>query len=481
MNRSERNNLLRRKKTVLLLAGLFLISIAARSQGYYSLRTSNFGGLQNNILNPAGSVDTKLYMDINLFSGSAYLYNNFFYIPRQDFRITTYLFNRDGIPRYEPYALFPGGIPFLNRNGMKNPRESGQVNIMGPSAMISINHQTLTFFTALRLSASSNIPEVYLEYLIKGNAFRKLYSENVGLPKFRGGLLFWGETGIGYATVLNRNSVNTWSLGGNLKFLTGYLGYFIRNDDDITYTINTDHILTLSDVSMTYGSTAAPRFGLPYGYGAGMDLGMVYTKRGHYKPYDYFRSLRDQSYRDYQFKFGFSVTDLGIISFSRNASTSRMKSDGSILITELEQLGSQPFDSINKLLADHVYEIVTPVPDVNRFSMNLPARFSAFFDYHVNPEFYVSTLLVTGIPFPGTLIRQPFVFTVCPRYETRNFEIWLPVSYNQYSKLQAGLAVRAWYFTVGTERLLTTFIKSDFRGFDIFLGIRFPFIKKVVH
>ena len=86
---------------ILFLLIIIYLPESTFSQNFNGIRTSNFDGVQNIILNPAGSVDNKTYLDINILTSQLYLRNNFFFIPNEDFSPSTYFFNAPEIPIYD--------------------------------------------------------------------------------------------------------------------------------------------------------------------------------------------------------------------------------------------------------------------------------------------------------------------------------------------------------------------------------------------
>ena len=61
---------------------------------------------------------------------------------------------------------------------------------------------------------------------------------------------------------------------------------------------------------------------------------------------------------------------------------------------------------------------------------------------------------------------------IIPRYETKYFELSVPISLYDYNYPRVGIAARFYFITIGTERLGTYLGLSDMNGMDIYASIK---------
>jgi hypothetical protein len=111
------------------------------------------------------------------------------------------------------------------------------------------------------------------------------------------------------------------------------------------------------------------------------------------------------------------------------------------------------------------------------FYMWLPSALSVQFDYHYAKNWYVNTSFIYGFDLSPYSVSRPAEIAITPRYESRGFQADLPVSLYDWNKLRIGLALRYYYFTIGTEKLGQFFRISNFTGMDMYFAFNF-FIDK---
>ena len=469
-------------REILLFLLIICFPILSISQGFQSVRTSNFDGVHNIMLNPASAVNNKTYIDINIGSGMIYFHNNFLHIPEKDFQLKNYLFKKFKKPLYDTTVLFQDGSPFTYYPGVTDPMVRGQIHITGPSVHFSLKRQSFSFFTAYRGAIYSDIPFDMYEVLIEGEDYLPDYNNSSILKNINTGMMLWGEAGVSYATVLNPQELDSWYIGASLKFLSGYTSAFLHNKE-LTYSIDKQPNIYLNGIDSEFGFSTKSKFFKPNGYGLGMDFGIHYIKRGGYsRPTEYFNKLRDQTYKDYKYKLGFSITNLGAIRYKKNSTMSIFYSDTSMFIEGLDKYEDLSIDSMQYILeeriGEEIEEIVSSALVYDKYTMTLPTKLSFQFEYHLLKNLYINSIFIKPIKTRHSHINIPAQISICPRYETKNLEIWLPVSWNEYYKTHFGAAVRFWFFTLGTENIAGFFKKSDFTGADLFLSINFPLARK---
>jgi hypothetical protein len=417
-------------------------------------------------------------MDIQVVGASFLGENNFFYIPKQDFRFTNLLFKPSALPRYGDHPFFAQGIPFKNYTGIKSPSLILDGSATGPSILISTKKESIGFFTRLRVGASSNIPEPLLMFTLYGSSYEQTFKDIDIFPAVKAGYMLWSETGVHYARLLNPGYNNNWYLGGNLKVLSGYQAAHLSNDA-IAYSRDTMDGLTVNSMNLNYAYAFGGSFLKPAGYGASMDIGLTFVKRGKTRATETYLKLSEQSSGDYQYKAGISITDLGAIRFFRAATGVRVQADHQVYLENWYKQVYTSLESVRIALAEAVYDPANPdFKSRDRFSVPLAPIVSAQFDYHLFPRIFINSSIDIPVIFSGQFIHQPLRVQICPRWESEKFGLWIPVSYNAVNGFHTGLAVRLAWLIIGTERLGNSLAYKDFTGTDLYISIHIPLTKR---
>jgi hypothetical protein len=80
--------------------------------------------------------------------------------------------------------------------------------------------------------------------------------------------------------------------------------------------------------------------------------------------------------------------------------------------------------------------------------------------------------MIQGIPLSKYAIVRPSQIALSARYETRRFEVAMPLTIYNYRTPHLGLAFRWSIFVIGTDRLGSFTGLWDTTGYDIFFGFK---------
>jgi hypothetical protein len=108
-----------------------------------------------------------------------------------------------------------------------------------------------------------------------------------------------------------------------------------------------------------------------------------------------------------------------------------------------------------------------------RFGVWLPSAASLQFDYNFGNNIFANMTYIQGIRLGSIAVRRPALISVTPRYETRYFEVNLPLSLYDYRDPQIGLAVRIFNLVIGTEKLGTIMHLTNVNGMDFYFSLGF--------
>lgn len=463
-------------KASLLLAMLNIFWIpGVFAQESTGITQGNFAGSTSTRVNPANMLHSKLYFDLHLFSVNAWGQNNFIYIPGSDFNLVPLIKNSEQIPKYpqtnESYRYYEN-----------TKRKSGAAisNNYALGGFLQTGDHAFAFHTAARSYTTMNkVPYEMAVLGVNSLGYAPLQNilfqdKNIDVAS-----LAWGEIGLSYAYAFRKVANEHWAAGITLKYLMGYGGMFAKIDK-IDYMVLDRETIKFYDMNADFGIALPIDYsnndfpdggGLLKGGGLGVDLGITYTLRK--EGYQNFNNRRicEQNYKDYFWRLGVSILDLGAINFSKNAQKHAFRDVDALW----ENLKDLKFDNFDELMAE-VSEELLGDPDASlaadKFKIGLPTALSVQFDYHYKQNWYLNATLVQPLQLAQYAVRRPAQLALTPRYETDWFEAMLPVSLYEYQILRIGAALRLGFFTIGTDRLGTLLGFRDINGMDIYASVK---------
>ncbi|MRX40147.1 OmpA family protein [Flavobacterium sp. LC2016-23] len=453
-------------KKQLLLLFLFTTTFAVKAQSYLGYFQDNYAGVQSVLFNPASIADSRFKTDINIFSVSGSVQNDLY-----------------GVNVFDVYK---DGYD-LDRDAKRTPSDAnnGRANfdIMGPSFMFNIAPKhTLAVFTRAR--SVSNVRNVngYLIDQVK-NGLDQSGNFNYNAGNVNGASNTWGELGISYAAVLYQKNQHFLKGGITAKYLQGGVnGYVQGKDVKVTYVENTANPqagIVASSGEITIGASQDFEAKEDYDFdsgsrGFGFDFGLVYEWRPDYDQYDTSRATpADNNFRDlnkYKVRFGLSVTDIGSIDY-RNAKQDTYNVTG--VVTQ------QMIDDIDNIY-DFLNEHYTKTSTSKGAKTNLPTALHADVDWNMYNKFYlnlngdINMVSASKVNSYGIADRV----SLTPRYESRWFSFYVPVTWMEYTGMQVGSGIRAGVFFIGSGSILSNVVSKESKGADFHVGMKIPVYEK---
>ncbi len=412
-----------------------------------------------NLFNPSSIVDAYTWLDINLVGASVFFHNNYLSIPgsglspsdRFQFK---FKFSNDLIENTSPFD--------------KNIYVDA--NVMLPSASVVIGRHSVALNTNFRTVV--DIRNVEME------SARGFYKGFQNLPEYFGkevdakhikiNELSWLEAGATYGTFVRTFDEHVFTAGISLKKLWGITA-FSAVVDDWDYTVKSSTLMQINN----FDAKVAIATGFGSGSGYSTDLGFTYKRffkwSNGYRPNDYRKSCNRMNYR---YKIMAAIIDLGSIKFNKNATLTTFK-------TSNDDWNNYTHNSVSGVsdIANFFSTMGTKVQSTttNSFSMGLPTALTGAIDFNCGYGFYAGANTVIGIPnFFGYGPQRPFQLGVIPRFESRFFEMAIPVSTINFQDFRLGVMMRLWFITVGTDRI-NTFLYGDVNAADFYLMIKLPF------
>jgi hypothetical protein len=469
------------KRTKLLLLLFFCSANFISAQQYLGIRNSNYAGIQSAGLNPSSLADSKLKRDINVFSTNTVYDNTFLFIPRDSLHIFGF---KNIITDIINQTQFFTHFDIQHPDRLYNVTFSNE--LLGPSFMMSVGEKSaIGLTTGARFYANINnitghFGQNAFVYLQEQDLWNKTFRDNTAKLNAMG----WLEYGLTYATVVYAKRKSELKAGVTLKYLQGIAaGYF--NNMNITYNLIGTSQITFTNSSINYGRTdynsliGSKGFGdLIHGHGFGTNIGFTYV---HFKNEQMENNKAVEDDKNYLYRIGISLIDAGTINFNKNTGAFHLPADTAIFANwkATHVANNIQFDKI--MSAVFYNNDSTKSLTSTRFYMPLPLALSLQADYNFCKNFFVNATIVKGFKHGSRQgVIRPDVYSLTPRYETKRFEISVPMSllYYGYWQPRLGLAARYGCFFIGGDALGGLLKINDFEGTDFYAGVHFFVTKK---
>ncbi|MEE4260623.1 MAG: DUF5723 family protein [Bacteroidales bacterium] len=466
-----------KRVAAILCLGVLLLHKVGVSQEMLGVTLGNYSGVSSILVNPAMIANTRYYLDINLASADVFVRNNFAYIPSSDASIYSLIRDRDNLPTYGPN----NDVNFEHYDNKDLKFATISTKVMGPSAMLQLGKHAFALSSSAHVFTSANrIPYEMPLFGYYGMDTAFLHNINYKDYDIDANTAAWMDVGLSYAYTAYEYLDQKITVGATLKYIWAYAGVYAESSN-ADYIVLNDSTMNIKNLNATTGyavpvdySGGDQLFNNPFfkGHGFGMDLGVVYVKKKKIDT-ERWNSLCEQEFDDYVFRLGVSVLDIGNISFKDNAEL-RSYEDAQKYWVDYDTMG---FTSINDLFVglDDVFDQSSL--QANKFKIGLPTAVSVQADYNIHKNFYAAGYWIHPLRLNSHTMRRPAQIAIVPRYETKYFEVSLPISVYEYRYPRVGLSARFWFFTIGTERLGTWLGISDLNGLDIYASIKFGFGK----
>lgn len=450
-----------------LLATFLVLCTSIRAQEQLGIRTSNYGGVNSLLLNPANSHASPFSWDANLIEIGQFFDNNYGFV--ENFRLLDLLQNPDGaelrplLDKNDKTA--PPGSLIIDFYRSKEPKQVHSLTqVMGPSLLLRLNeYNAIGFFTRLRAMVDARkVPATlgYYEYNLQP------FDQSLLVESFHGNALVWSEMGVNYAH-RTETSNGLLSIGGSVKFLQGYESVYIRNNTNFELTQLRDNRLRGTPVNFSYGFASSALENEQWqpqrnGSGAAIDLGFVYT-------------AGDEQSSAYRWKIGASLLDLGLIRFTKASQAHEIRTNEiqEVALNNFQNFTTpESLDSILQEVSNQLLKNPNASLQNRSFSMWLPAGLSVQAEVNIFPSLFVNATVVQSIPLGKNNVRRNSIAALTPRFETRWLELAAPITLLNWQSFRTGFYTRLGFFAFGTEDFNSIFKKSNFDSTDFYITIK---------
>ncbi|MCX6272171.1 MAG: DUF5723 family protein [Bacteroidetes bacterium] len=465
---------------------LFLISALSRlsAQEMLGLTGSNYAGINGLMINPACLINSRQYFEVNILTTGISLDNNYLYFAQGEYTFGS-LFKK----QYQSvdYGMSPDKITIYDHYTEDLKWVNQNLRITGPSLMWSYQRHGFAVTTAFRTMLSiHDVPFHVAKFSYEGVDYVPQQNIRYQANNFDITHLSWAEIGLSYSYMIYRKGTDQLSLGISAKKIMGFSALYLIGrqadymvpDDSTLIAYNMDADLGIA-VPMESNSTAVTLKPLFRGRGYGLDFGLVYQKNKTPKikgRQGILPTLCGQTFDEYDYKIGLSLLDFGSIRFTQDADLLVFDN----VPTVWPMINKTKWKTIHQAVSElswHFYNDSTAAIKSHEFTMYLPTSLSAQFDYNIAGGFYVNSVFLNFLSLGKPKLYRPTQLAVVPRFESRFFEVNFPFSVYDLKYPRLGVSVRAFFLTVGTDRLGSYLGWRDFTGIDFYLSMKIYFNK----
>ncbi len=425
-----------------------LCYFSALAQEKLGVANSNYSSTNSIFLNPSSSVDSWTLAQLNIVGANIYAMNNIAYLPQ-----------------FSVWAAKSGNFqdPVISTIKLKKFVDF-KVEINGPAFVFSNREIGAGFFVRGRVEGSvNNIPQELVDLALSKKFDSLSKNVDIDIRNTRVSQMSWVEYGVNFGKMYFKHGKVLITMGGNAKYLTG-----INVAYGNIYRLNAKITDAQLDI---YNLKAKARYNEPAwnaGKGVGIDLGVTYKKTLDYVD-TYFSNSQKSNCKhvDYKYKLGVSLLDLGAIRFNKNTFSGDIS--GSATITDFKH-GN--VDSVMR--ADFN---VTQQKNVPIWAC-LPTALSVQAEYNLSHHFYANASAIQALTVARIVgVQRTNLLSLALRYERKNVEIAVPVTFHKYIYPQVGMAIRFRTLVLGMDNVLPMITENNTYGVNFYFNLGISMFK----
>lgn len=430
---------------ILLLPLGILAAISTSGQEALGLRLQQFSGINSTLLNPAlGALYHKKW-DLNLVETVNSVSNNYAFL--EDSKAGEFKRYRSIQNFYSRPDLSADQNPGPNSLVLDYYTREGSyygdftANVLGPSFLIRLGQHGIGFTTRARAEFETIFPTDLGYYTYVNNRGR------VNMTPSHVNGMAWREWGLHYDYSIGSSDDRRLALGFNLRYLQGYEGLTIFNEQFSYEQIRTDSF----EVSPGAATLAFTTRNLdvdddtPYklqqqGKGWGLDIGLIYEYVGE----------------RWNCNAGIAINDLGGIRFRDSAQMHQFRNSNTIIFdTDPYTSWSGAADLPNKaaLLSD----LLTGNPQASlvdsSFMVGLPTNVVLQAGLYKTKGLRFFAVYQQPVAFRENQLRKASTLSVVSGWENNWVGAYLPLTMYRWQRMRVGAAIRLAFLTIGTDNL----------------------------
>jgi outer membrane protein OmpA-like peptidoglycan-associated protein len=471
------------RKHLLTLSVFLSFTIYANGQDLLGLSTGNYTGVTGMNLNPASIVDSRLKFDLNLIGFSTYFSNNYLSVKR-----TALLDGSFFKDKYKDWNMVQKDL--LGENTLKAGEKVNlrlNTRVIAPiSFMLSAGKRSAIAFSINNRTGMyvDNLNQDFARFAYSSFDDNSFFGRNMNMNGINSNTLNWLDVGLTYGTVLIDNGNHFLKGAFTAKYIGGIAsGYFQADELNINFTNSQDVNVTTPYMQYGHGNklsldmykSLSLKSLRPEAEGFGWNAGLMYEYRGRIDKFKYltpeYEEKTRRDYNKYAFRIGFAIMDAGKLTFNKGGFNNDFAMNA--VNWNLNNRVIKDINGIDTLLAEQaVYNTLGE----SSYTVALPTAYSAQLDVHVGRGFYVNAMTYQPMKLSTTdrKVRVEPAYAVTPRFESRTFGFYLPVSYNKFDNWNIGATLRLGPLYVGSSNLGSLVFNKKVPTADIHAGLRIP-------
>ena len=420
-----------------------LLFTNVRAQEKLGIANSNYYPISSIFLNPSSSVDSRTFAQLNLVGANAYFFTNQAYLPN-----------------FSVWQSLKGSLaaPTLSTLKLKKFFYSN-ISVDAPIGVVSYDEWGFGFFVRGRAEIDvRNVPFELTNALLNPNSVANTKRVDINYKNLKLSEMAWVEYGLNIGKIVHRDNDVMITAGANVKYLTG-INIFYANLGRLDGFM----VDTFIDLQKMKGRIRMNTPGWNTGSGFGLEAGITYKKmKGWIDSYYAHSKKSGCKYVDYKYKIGVSLIDLGYIKFKTN--TLKGDIDGTATINNYEEVNSM--QEVMEGNFNTSLEVNKPI------WASLPTALSVQGDVNLGKNFYLNGTAIAGVTTARTTgVQRGNLFSIAPRYERRQIEVAMPLTFQRFVYPQLGFAFRYRSFVLGFDNLFPLFIKKDTYGLNAYFNL----------
>ncbi len=443
---------------------LLFLSANAHSQEQFGASPSNYTPTLSVFTNPSSMLDAKTWLDIHIVGAGAYAMNNLAFVENSG--ILPLLRNRD--------RTFDNSSVKFDR-GRNNYKVYNRnfVNVLS-GVWSQGDHAAGLFFNARSFTIARGVSEDLISMIESSlQGVEVLKNQPYDFSEMYLSSVNFGEIQVSYGYTFYKRKRDMWMGGISVKKFVPIAGAAFQNND-LRFNLSSDTSFNylFADMDAMFVQQTDNFFK----GGMGLDLGVTYQKmerdcRGYF-PNSKRMGCRTGAYR---YKVGVSILDIGSVKFN---------------VEDVQRQGiriNEPnlyYSNYSEVNTDSIFQAIESLDTIindenvgNANKIHLPTALSVQFDYNIyDSKVYAFGSLMQGLPISKKKfgLRRANSLMIGARFESRFFDISMPISLYEYTTPQIGLSMRIYCLTIGTDKLLSLFGRTDLYGGDIYAHIKIP-------
>lgn len=415
---------------------LFSFAFSTIAQEKIGVVTDNFLPVKQVGVNPALIVDQKFFLSVNLLGAHIFARSNTI-----NYVNSRLLFKPDF-----------GDITFDNPNNFAKGFIAAEIS--GPSASWSYKKNSFGLHTGVRAYGNMNrIPSIIVELINDGDT-KEILDGTYRMKNGRFKTMSWGEVGVSYGRILRSRDYELLSAGVTINRLYGIQQSSLNIKNGIVdVTQGSGYI---RDAVGAYSYTDAK---FNSGKGWGMDLGLTYKAMfdnvNKYLPHSRNGGCK---VADYRYRIGFSLLDLGYISYRDGARFSKDIQDRDTIILD---------------------DLIEGNPEVlgeegDKYTALLPTALSVQGDFYLADYIYLNARINQRLSFRNSFgVERSNLIALTPRFESRWITASIPLTLSNYTVPQAGFYLRLGWLAIGSDHIMPFIRRGDLRAIDLYFNLNF--------